>query len=125
MSTQLQRLFAKIRILYNSIMAGRPEDPTDADWKRLQGGRPRVETTKTRAGFTRKVVIHDYPGGSRAIVPIDQEKDYGKVRRQRPDGSIVEYPAEEVWAAHGKPCEERSLKMGGQRYPRLGQKKKR
>ena len=125
MSTQLQPIFEQLSILYNRTMAGRPEDPTDADWQRLQGGRPKVRTEKTGAGFTRKVVIHDYPMGSHAIVPTDQEKDYGKVRRQRPDGSIVEFPAEEVWTAHGKPCEERSLKAGGQRYARLGQKKKR
>lgn len=83
-------------------------EATEADFQKIQGGKPRIEGNK---------VIHDYPGGEGMIVTGHKNPLKEKVTLDV-DGEAVSFPARLLKEFHGQPCETLSKKEGGEGYER-------
>lgn len=98
--------------------------PNIGDWKEIQGGMPEVSVLCPGYTFN---VIHRYintkdPSGTGAIVPTSRAVLEGwecKTVTYKINDRYVDFPVAMLWSKHGKPCEQRSLSMGGDGYKRV------
>ncbi|KKU28363.1 MAG: hypothetical protein UX80_C0018G0007 [Candidatus Amesbacteria bacterium GW2011_GWA2_47_11b] len=84
---------------------------TEADYKTVQGGKPKVAK---QGKLT--VVTHDYPGGSGRVV--SSHKPPTETVILNTTKGPVEFLSALLERFHGKPCENQSIKSGGDPYPR-------
>ncbi len=91
--------------------------PNEADWAKLQGGKPKVEQVNPKVVN----VIHDYPGGEGMIVPTSLPISKMGTVNYSIDTDIVRFPVALVRALHGIPCEQASHAIGGRGYDRIKQ----
>jgi len=110
-----------------------PKDhcPTLDDWRELQGGKPElVPYIKDKSGKVLSYnMFHNYenvkdPSGTGVVVltslMVAEKWDKGNFYIQKGmHGRDVWFPVACVWSCHGKPCEEKSISMGGEPYPRI------
>lgn len=86
---------------------------TPEEWDEAQGGKPTVVNSEAPSQ-----VVHDYPGGSGAIVKSIKSVSEMGFTFLKVGGRVLMFPIALLWKFHGEPCEAKSSKTGA-KYPRV------
>lgn len=93
--------------------------PTQEQWRLLQGGAPELWLSPDKTDL-RVMYFGNFPDaykGADVDTPTKIKK-YSELTELSIDGNVVRLPVFMYWEYHGKPCENRTIAVGGKGYDR-------